>query len=91
MKSRAVKVCNMIMRYLVDHGFTNQVHVNEVEKAIIFVRGPDKRTIQNWKRALETLGYLERKSLYVYEMNLLKVPELLSRIVNVDQKQKKLM
>ena len=81
----------MIMKYLVDQGFTNQVHVKEVEKAIIYVRGPDKRTIQNWKRALETLGYLEKKSLYIYEINLLKVPELLSRIVNSNQKQKKLM
>jgi len=46
--NRVDKVCSEIMGYLVERGFTNQVHVNEVVKAIIHLRGPDKRTINNW-------------------------------------------
>jgi len=91
MKSKTVEVCNAIMRFLVEQGFTNQVTVKEVEKAIVYVRGPDKRTLENWKRALEMLGYLNKKSPFVYEMNLLKVPELLTEAVKGHQKQKKLM
>jgi len=86
-----VKVCTLIMKWLVDRGFTNQVHEKEVEKAIIFVRGPDKRTLQNWKRALVSLEFLEKESLHVYRMNLLKVPELLTSAIHNDRKQKKLM
>lgn len=90
MKSRTVEVCNAIMHYLVEHGFTNQVLKSEVERAIILLRGPDKRTIKNWMRALIELGFLERISPVTYKMNLLKVPELLTNVLKGD-KQKKLM
>jgi len=88
--SRSNKVCLEIMKHLISEGFTNQVHVKEVEKAIIYVRGPDKRTIQNWKRALETLGYLEKISPYVYQLNFMKCPELLVNVLH-EQRQKKLL
>ena len=97
--SRTFMVCTNIMKYLVKAGFTNQVHERQVEQAIISIRGTDQRTLINWKRALETLGFLERipsqvatvRKRCIYQMNLLTVPDLLVDIVKADDKQKKLM
>ena len=99
MVSRAWKVCSQIMQYLVNEGYTNQVHESEVEKAITYVRGPDQRTIINWKRALVSLGFLERipskvamvRQRSIFQMNLLSTPDLLVDIVKRDDKQQKLM
>ena len=88
--SQSRKVCFEIMRYLVRSGFAYQVPVKEVEKAIIWIRGSDKRTLQNWKRALETLGYLERINVHLYKMNLTRCPELLHEVLH-EPRQKKLM
>ena len=51
--SQGRKGCFEIMRYLVRSGFAYQVSVKEVEKAIVWIRGSDKRTLKNWKRALK--------------------------------------
>ena len=88
--SRSRKICYEIMDYLVKQGFTNEVHINEVKKAIVYVRGPDKRTINNWMNALEILGFLERKSTLVFKMNLGNCPELLVKVLQ-GNRQKKLM
>lgn len=88
--SQSRRVCSEIMRYLVREGFTGNVAVKEVEKAIVWVRGSDKRTLQNWKRALETLGYLKRLNANVYKMNLTRCPELLHEVLH-EPRQKKLM
>ena len=88
--TRSNQVCHKIMNYLVEHGYTKEVHKNKLEEAIIYVRGTDKRTIVNWMRALEVLGFIEKKSLLVYSMNLSKCPDLLVRMVKA-RSQKKLM
>lgn len=96
MVTRSWTVCAKIMDYLVKEGFTNQVQEHIVEKAIIFVRGADKRTLHNWKRALQTLGFIEKivsspKNSTIFKMNLLCVPDLLTTIVKRDDRQQKLM
>jgi len=85
------------MTYLIKKGFTQEVHVREIEEAITYVRGPDKRTLDNWKRALLKLGFLRLKSFenkLVYRMDLSRTPELLSNEeisqALEDMKQKKL-
>jgi len=79
------------MNYLVDHGFSNQVSLGEVVKAIIKLRGPDRRTINNWLKALEVLGYLIPESLNLYRVNLSHHGDLLVKAMKSDVKQKKLM
>jgi len=88
--NRVEKVCSEIMNYLVEQGFTNQVDINQVRKVIIRLRGPDKRTINNWLKALETLGYLKPESAVIYSMNLASCPELFVKALR-GEKQKKLM
>lgn len=77
------KCCVEIMTSLVKQGYFNQVTISQVEEAIICIRGPDPRTTENWKRALEALGYLEKtEAKCVYKVNLTKVPELLTLAVH---------
>ena len=52
-------------------------------------RGGDPRTLKNWIRTLERLGFIERRNIRVYKMNLDSIPELLN--VMVKSGQKKLM
>jgi len=88
-KSRAYLHAVEIMRFLVEAGFTYQVHVEALKVAITAMRGGDPRTLQNWTRTLERLGFIKRLNQRVYKMNLDMVPELLN--VAVKSGQKKLM
>lgn len=88
--SRSNKICSEIMRYLVSRGFTHQVHKKQVVEAIVYLRGPDKRTIKNWMRALEVLGFLERVNPVIFQMKLMACPELFVKVMK-EPKQKKLM
>jgi len=58
------------MDWLIKRGCSKQVPIKIVEKAIVCVRGPDPRTIQNWLKALEVLGFLERVNASIYQMDL---------------------
>lgn len=63
---------------VVEAGFTYQVHVEALKVAITAVRGGDPRTLKNWTRTLERLGFIKKLNQRVYKMNLDMVPELLN-------------
>ena len=90
------QVCEKIMRFLIAENYVKQVDEREVNRAITIIRGADERTLKNWKRALETLGYLKRVKLivagkrFLYDMDLTKCPHLLNEILQ-SQKQKRLL
>lgn len=88
--SRSEKVCREIMQRLVEEGYTYSISQTTLEKAIIYVRGPDKRTLKNWRNALLALGFLKGIAPFTFEMNLKKCPELLVSMLKGDN-QKKLM
>ena len=80
------KTCEKIMKFLIAQNYVKQVDEKEVDRAITIIRGADNRTLKNWKRALETLGYLTRAKLlvvgnrFLYDMDLTKCPQLLNEI-----------
>jgi len=86
-RSKAYSHCVEIMRFLVEAGFTYQVHVEALKVAITTVRGGDPRTLTNWTRTLERLGFIERVNQRVYKMNLESIPELLNVVVKPGQKK----
>jgi len=88
-KSKAYSHCVEIMRFLVEAGFTYQVHDEALKVAITAVRGGDPRTLKNWTQTLERLGFIKKLNQRVYKLNLDMVPELLN--VAVKSGQKKLM
>jgi len=88
--SRATKICKEIMKRLVDEGYQNEVSERWLERAIILVRGADPRTLDNWKRALEVHGFVERKRPHVFQIKLNMCPELLTNMLK-GERQKKLL
>jgi hypothetical protein len=90
MKSKAYQICEEILNYLVNRGFTYQVSRESLVEAITLIRGGDPRTIQNWIRNLQVLGFIEMVNPSVFKLNLVRCPEALEKAVKV-QGQKKLM
>lgn len=65
---------------------------NDIDRAIIEVRGVDKRTLDNWFSVLFRLGYIEQKEPNVFHLVLEKVTELeLSPPIQFDSKQQRLV
>jgi len=87
MTSKTVKVCNTIMKRLVQGGFTNQVSRTQVEKVIVLLCGGDPRTRKNWLKNLGDLEYLRVVNASVFEMNVGKVEGLLEVVVRQGQKK----
>jgi len=81
--------CKEIMKFLVERGFASQVQRTVLEKTIMVLRGMDKRTVQNWLRTLESLGFIKAVNPYVFELKFDQCPELLNVII--ENGQKKLM
>ena len=81
MVSKAVRVCEEVMRRLVKSGFTNQVSRKPLEMAITLLRGGDPRTVKNWIRTLTLLEYLSQINASVFQMNLVKVQGLVEMVV----------
>lgn len=75
---------------MVEQGYTKQVSKTELEKAIVYVRGPDQRTITNWLKALVILEFITQPSPFIYELHLEKCPDLLQSAIK-EQKQKNLV
>jgi hypothetical protein len=90
MRSQAYKVCEEILNYLVNSGFSYQVSRHSLIEAITWIRGGDPRTIQNWIRNLQVLGFIEMVNPNVFKLQLVRCPEALEKAVKV-QGQKKLM
>jgi len=88
-KSRSYHHCVEIIRFLVEAGFTFQVHVEALKVAITAVRGGDPRTLKNWTQTLERLDFIKKVNPHVYQMKLESIPELLN--IMVKNGQKKLM
>lgn len=89
-KSKAFAICKEIMDSVIERGFINQVHKRELERIIILKRGMDKRTIRNWLRTLEILGFIKLVNPFVYELDFSPCKELLVKVIKY-KKQKKLM
>ena len=79
--------CKEIMKAIAERGFTNQIHKRELEKIIMLYRGFDPRTIKNWIRTLEVLGFIKLLNPNVYELNFDQCPELLNLLVKNGQKR----
>jgi len=86
-KGRSYHHCVEIIRFLVEAGFTYQVHVEALKVAITAVRGGDPRTLKNWTQTLERLDIIKRVNPHVYQMNLESIPELLNIMVKSGQKK----
>ena len=86
-KSIAYRHCVEIMRFLVEAGFTYQVHDEALKVAITAVRGGDPRTLKNWTQTLERLDFIKKVNPHVYQMNLESIPELLNIVVKSGQKK----
>jgi len=82
------KKCQEILELLVKQGFTFQVGESEIDKAITTIRGLDPRTICNWKRALETLGYIQKLSAKLFKLDLAKTPELLTIAITREEEKR---
>jgi len=72
------EICEQIINHLVSDGFRKQVSKKEVQKAIMFIKGIDERTITRWLKALETFEYLIYINPNLYEINILKIPHLIT-------------
>jgi len=87
MKAKTLDVCKEIMKAIAERGYTNQIHKRELEKVIMINRGIDKRTIQNWLRTLEVLGFIKPLNSNVYGLDFSQCPELLNLVVKDGQKR----
>jgi len=87
MKSKSYQYCVEIVRFLVEKDYTNQVNKSTLNLAINVVRGGDPRTLVNWRKNLERLGFIKRVNASVYRLNLKLVPELLNVVVRRGQKK----
>lgn len=88
--SKTLKVCKEIMKAIAERGFTNQITRKELEKVIMVLRGVDKRTINNWVKALERLGFIKPFNALIFELDFRQIPELYNVIIK-EPNQKKLM
>lgn len=86
-KSKAYRHCVEIMRFLAEAGFTYEVHIEALKVAITAIRGGDPRTLMNWIHTLERLGFIKKRNMRVYKMNLESIPELLNIVVKPGQKK----
>lgn len=86
-KSRAYNKCVELMKCVAERGLTNQVHQKVLEIVITQVIGQDPRTLKNWVRTLERLGFVKKLNSCVYQMNVQLVPELLNVVVKRGQKK----
>jgi hypothetical protein len=81
--------CKEIVKEAILRGYVYQIHKRELENIICVKCGIDKRTIQNWIRALTTFGFINEINPNIYKINLNINPELLE--LAIKEGQKKLM
>lgn len=86
-QSKVLESCKEIMKVVVDKSFTHQIHRRELEKVIMLLRGMDKRTIRNWLRTLELLGFIKPLNPFVYALKFDQCRELLVGMVKKNQKK----
>ena len=86
-QSKVLDACKEIMKVVVEKGFTHQIHRRELEKVIMLLRGMDKRTIRNWLKTLELLGFVKLLNPFVYALNFDECRELLVGMVKKNQKK----
>ena len=75
------------MKCVAERGLTNQVHQKVLVVIITQVIGGDPRTLKNWIRNLERLGFIRKTNPFLYQMNVKEVPELLNIVVKSGQKR----
>jgi hypothetical protein len=86
---KPIEKCKEIIKEAILKGFVYQIHRKELEAIICVKCGIDRRTIQNWVRALTVLGFIKEVSPNIYKLNLNVSPELLE--LAIKEGQKKLM
>jgi hypothetical protein len=84
---KAMQKCKEIVKEAILRGYVNQIHRKELENIICLKCGIDKRTIQNWIRALTTLGFISEINPNVFKINLNIDSELLSLAIKNGQKK----
>lgn len=73
----AKEVCDKIIEQLLKNGFTYQITRQDLEKAIMQVRGIiDERAIDNWIRALITWDYIKHIQKGIYQLNPTTCPQI---------------
>jgi hypothetical protein len=89
-ESKVLLECREIMQVIIKSGFTNQIHKRELEKIIMTLRGMDRRTIRNWVKTLEVMGFVRVVNASVFQLNFDGCKDLLFEVYK-NNGQKKLM
>jgi hypothetical protein len=84
---KALDKCKELMFAIAERGFTLQISKAELEKLIMVYRGIDKRTVNNWMRALTNLGFIKPISPFAFQLDFTLCPEILNKIIEKGQKK----
>ena len=77
--------CEKIMEELLKQGYKHRLSPQDLEKAIMQVRGIDQRTINRWVQVLFKLGYIQGLPYGYYQFNITMIPNLMSVLKNTPQ------
>ena len=80
-KMNPIQTLEKIMETLTKNGYSYQVTRRDLEKAIIQVRGIDKRTIERWIQLLLIFEFIKKENEKVFDINITKI-----NIVNILKK-----
>jgi len=84
-KPKPEVVCEEIMELLLKDGYTYQVSMKDVEKAIWQVRGQNKETVRQWTKVLLGFEYLKQVNKDICEINVAKIPHLATLLRRIPQ------
>ena len=74
---RTKEICDKIIEQLLKDGYTYQITRQDLEKAIMKVRGiVDERAIDNWVRALITWEYIKHIQKGIFQLNPTACPQI---------------
>jgi hypothetical protein len=82
---KSYKALTEIIDALISSGYRYQVTKKDVEKTIMQLRGIDPRTVEKWLKALTVFEYLIPVSDKSFQLNPLKIPDLVSKLKEKSQ------
>ena len=91
MSSRTYRTCERIMEAVVKAGFIKQVPKRQLVRIIKRVAGGDKRTVEAYLEHLVDFEFLEdlhRRTVPIYEINLVKLDYAQTRLDELVQSRK---
>jgi len=85
--SRTVKACQEIMKGLANANLTTHASLSQLTRVITVLRGGDPRTVANWMRVLEMLGYIKNERGVLWKLHFERCGEALRLLVKDGQKK----